>query len=209
MMPKFTDGAAMWNQRFSVDDYVFGREPNAYLRDQARHIAPGARVLCVADGEGRNSVWLARRGLQVEAFDISTVGVAKARELAGEAGVTVDYTVSDCDTWPWTAASHDAVVAIFIQFAHPAMRARLFDRMAQALKPGGVLILQGYTPAQLQHKTGGPGELSHLYTADLLREAFAALEIVELVDYEAELSEGAHHVGRSALIGLVARKPAS
>lgn len=209
MTSRFTDGAAMWNQRFSVDDYVFGREPNAFLRDQAHHIAPGGRVLCVADGEGRNSVWLAQLGLQVEAFDISAVGVAKARKLAEEAGVKVDYTVSDCDTWPWAVASHDAVVAIFIQFADPAMRARLFEHMVQALKPGGVLVLQGYTPAQLQHKTGGPGELSHLYTADLLREAFAALEIVELVDYEAELNEGARHVGRSALIGLVARKPAS
>jgi SAM-dependent methyltransferase len=121
--------------------------------------------------------------------------------------VCVDYTVSDCEQWNWTAQSHDGVVAVFIQFADPAMRARLFANMVRALKPGGVLILQGYTPGQLEYNTGGPGELSHLYTADLLREAFQDLRIVELIEYEAELNEGARHVGRSALLGLVATKP--
>jgi SAM-dependent methyltransferase len=207
MKPQFTDGAAMWNQRFAGDDYVFGREPNEYLRDNASLLPPGARVLCVADGEGRNSVWLARRGLQVQAFDISEVGVAKARKLAAAAGVSVDFSVADCDHWPWVEDRCDAVVAVFVQFADPAMRQRLFANMVRALKPGGVLILQGYTPKQLDYKTGGPGVLSHLYTADLLREAFKPLQTIELVEYEAELNEGARHAGRSALIGLVARKP--
>lgn len=206
MSTKFTDGAAMWNERFASDDYLFGREPNEYLRSHAGLIAPGGRVLCVADGEGRNSVWLARQGLQVEAFDIAENGVAKARKLAAEAGVVVDYRVADCDQWPWGHETHDAAVAVFIQFADPPMRARLFAHMVRALKPGGLLILQGYTPRQLEFKTGGPGVLSHLYTAELLHEAFAALQIIELRDYEAELSEGARHTGRSALIGLVARK---
>jgi SAM-dependent methyltransferase len=207
MTQKFPDGASMWNQRFSGDDYLFGREPNAYLRAKAPLLPAGGSVLCVADGEGRNSVWLAEQGLQVQAFDISEVGIAKARRLASEAGVCVDYTVSDCEQWNWTAQSHDGVVAVFIQFADPAMRARLFANMVRALKPGGVLILQGYTPRQLEYNTGGPGELSHLYTADLLREAFQDLRIVELIEYEAELSEGARHVGRSALLGLLATKP--
>lgn len=206
MSTKFTDGAAMWNERFASDDYLFGREPNEYLRSHAGLIAPGGLVLCVADGEGRNSVWLAQQGLQVEAFDIAENGVAKARKLAAEAGVVVDYRVADCDQWPWGHETHDAVVAVFIQFADPPMRARLFAHMVRALKPGGLLILQGYTPRQLEFKTGGPGVLSHLYTAELLHEAFAALQIIELRDYEAELSEGARHTGRSALIGLVARK---
>ena len=146
-------------------------------------------------------------GLEVQAFDISEVGVAKARLLASEAGVSVDYTVADCEQYDWTAQSHDGVVAVFIQFADPEMRARLFANMVRALKPGGVLILQGYTPRQLDYKTGGPGQLSHLYTADVIREAFKDLRIVELVEYEAELNEGARHVGRSALLGLVATKP--
>ncbi len=206
MTKTFTDAAAMWNQRFSGEDYFFGREPNEYLRAKASLLAPGGRVLCVADGEGRNSVWLARQGLQVEAFDIATVGVAKARKLAADAGVAVAFHVASCDTWSWEVEACDAVVAVFVQFADPVMRARLFTNMVRALKPGGVLILQGYTPKQLDYKTGGPGELSHLYTPDLLREAFASLQTIELVEYEAELSEGAHHAGRSALIGLVARK---
>jgi SAM-dependent methyltransferase len=206
-MTNFTDATSMWNQRFAGEDYLFGREPNEYLRAQAPLLAPGSRVLCVADGEGRNSVWLARQGLQVDAFDISPVGVAKARRLAAEAGVSIDYSVSDCDQWPWPQAGYGAVVAVFVQFAEPAMRERLFANMVRALQRGGLLILQGYTPGQLAYKTGGPGELSHLYTAELLREAFKSLEIIELVDYEAELNEGARHAGRSALIGLVARKP--
>src|SRR5690606_31767628 len=121
-------------------------------------------------------------------------------------GVSVDYHVSDCDGWEWRDNAYDVVAAIFVQFADPDMRARMFANMARALKPGGLLILQGYTPKQLEYKTGGPGELSHLYTADLLRAAFASLETVELTEYEAELNEGARHTGRSALIGLVARK---
>jgi SAM-dependent methyltransferase len=206
MTKTFTDAAAMWNQRFTDEDYVFGREPNEYLRAKTPLLPPGGRVLCVADGEGRNSVWLASQGMKVEAFDISAVGVEKARRLAAEAGVSVEFNVAECDTWAWSPASHDAVVAIFVQFADPAMRERLFANMVGALKPGGVLVLQGYTPKQLDYKTGGPGELSHLYTADLIRESFKTLQPVELVEYEAELNEGARHAGRSALLGFVARK---
>jgi SAM-dependent methyltransferase len=203
----FADAAATWNRRFENKDYLFGREPNAYLHAQAHHLVPGSHALCVADGEGRNSVWLARRGLRVDAFDISEVGVAKARKLAAQANVEVEYSVADCDRWPWPAQAYDAIVAIFIQFADPAMRERLFANMIRSLKGGGVLVLQGYTPRQLEYKTGGPPILSHLYTADMLREGFAALKMVELREYEADLSEGTQHVGRSALVGLVARKP--
>lgn len=199
--------AATWNERFSGEDYVFGREPNEYLRAQAMLFTPGSRALCVADGEGRNSVWLARQGLQVEAFDVAQAGVAKARRLADEAGVSVAYHVAGCDEWSWAVDAYDVVVAVFVQFADPEMRERLFENIVRTLKPGGVLVLQGYTPKQLEYKTGGPGELSHLYTAELLRRAFASLQIVELLEYEAELQEGARHAGRSALVGLVARRP--
>lgn len=207
MTQKFSDGAAMWNQRFAGDEYLFGREPNEYLRAKAPLLPAAGSVLCVADGEGRNSVWLAQQGDKVHAFDISEVGVAKARLLASEAGVSVDCTVADCEQFHWAAQSHDGVVAVFIQFADPEMRARLFANMVRCLKPGGVLILQGYTPRQLDFKTGGPGQLSHLYTADLVQKAFKDLRVVELIEYEAELNEGARHAGRSALLGMVAIKP--
>ena len=207
MTTPFTDAAALWNQRFAGEDYLFGRHPNEYLRAKAPLLPKAGRVLCVADGEGRNSVWLAGQGLQVEAFAISAVGVDKARRLAADAGVSVAFSVADCDNFAWAPESHDAVVAIFVQFADPAMRARLFARMVQALKPGGLVILQGYTPRQLEYKTGGPSELSHLYTAELIGESFRPLQTLELVEYEAALNEGARHAGRSALLGFVARKP--
>jgi len=204
--PAFTDPAGTWNRRFEQAGFLFGTEPNGWLHEHAGVWTAGQRVLCVADGEGRNSVWLASRGLQVDAFDIAELGVAKARRLAAEQGVTVNFTVSDCDTYAWPEAACDGVAAIFVQFADPAMRARLFAHMKRCLKPGGTLLLQGYTPKQLDYKTGGPGQLSHLYTAAMLREAFADLDIVELREYEAELAEGSGHRGHSALIGLVARR---
>jgi SAM-dependent methyltransferase len=203
----FPDAAATWNKRFENADYIFGLEPNEYLRAQASLLTPGSRVLCVADGEGRNSVWLARQGMRVDAFDISEVGVAKARKLATEANVPIEFSVADCDRWPWPVETYDAVVAIFVQFADPSMRERLFAHMVGSLKRGGLLVLQGYTAKQLEYKTGGPPIVSHLYTAELLRAAFATLRIVELREYEAELTEGTQHHGRSALVGLLARKP--
>ena len=202
----FTDAAETWNRRFGADGFLFGTEPNAWLAEHAGVWQPGQRVLSVADGEGRNSVWLARQGLRVDAFDIAEVGVAKARRLAAEVGVSVDFMVADCDSYAWPHAAYDGVAAIFIQFADPALRQRLFDHIVASLKPGGTLLLQGYTPKQLDYRTGGPPQASHLYTPELLREAFADLDIVELREYEADVAEGSGHRGRSALIGLVARR---
>lgn len=202
----FSNPAATWNRRFEADGYLFGTEPNAWLRECAHVWQPGQRVLCVADGEGRNSAWLAGQGLAVDAFDIAETGVAKARRLAAQQGVHVNYAVADCDALAWPEALYDGVAAIFVQFADPAVRARLFANIQRCLKPGGTLLLQGYTPRQLEYKTGGPPLASHLYTPDLLCEAFTQLQIGELREYEAEVAEGTGHRGRSALIGMVARK---
>lgn len=152
-------------------------------------------------------MWLAQQGLSVDAFDIAEVGVAKARKLAAERGVAVNFEVADVDTFAWRKAAWDGIAAIFVQFADPDLRARLFARLVEGLKPGGTLVLQGYAPKQLEYRTGGPPVLSHLYAAAMLREAFAALEIVELREYEAEVAEGSGHRGHSALVGMVARKP--
>lgn len=202
----FPDAAATWNSRFSRDDYIFGTEPNAYLRRHASVWKPGNRVLCVADGEGRNSVWLAGQGLHVDAFDISDVGVAKATKLAEAAGVDVAYAVADGDRLRWPSDVYDGVAAIFVQFADPAKRQRLFANIIRCLKPGGFLVLQGYTPKQLDYGTGGPSQVSHLYTEAMLRSELHALDIREVVEYEEVLDEGVQHSGRSALIGLVAQK---
>lgn len=203
----FANPRETWDARFSSDEYIFGTEPNVWLAQHADLLKPDMRVLAVADGEGRNSVWMAKQGLQVDAFDISPVGIEKAKKLAQQASVEVNFSIHGAEDYPWTTGTYDAVVAIFIQFADPDTRSTLFKRMKSALKPDGVILLQGYTPKQLEYKTGGPPNLSHLYTEDLLREAFGDLDISELFSYEQVLTEGSQHHGQSALIGMVARKP--
>lgn len=206
--PPFTDPAGTWNQRFSASGYLFGTEPNAWLHEHAHLWHAGQRVLSVADGEGRNSVWLAQRGLTVDAFDISEVGVRKARDFARITGVKVNFAVADIATLQWPVSIYDGVAAIFFQFADPQLRTKIFSGIVRCLKPGGTLVLQGYTPKQLEYRTGGPPLASHMYTPELLREAFQDMEILELREYEAELAEGTGHKGHSALVGMVARKRA-
>ena len=206
MADGFDDARAMWDGRYAREDYIFGTAPNAFLASQAGRLARGQRALCVADGEGRNSVWLAKQGLLVTAFDVSPVGVDKARRLAAQAGVSVDARVSDVVGWPWTPEAYDVVVAIFVQFAPPALRAQMFAGMLATLRPGGLLLLEGYTPDQVELRTGGPGRVDHLYTEPLLSEAFAAHEILHLRAYRAVLAEGTQHAGESALVDCVVRK---
>jgi len=208
MASAFSDSTDFWNKRFNTPDYIFGRAPNEYLQEQAgRYLQKGDTVLCVADGEGRNSVWLAKQGMRVDAFDLSEVALKKAFALATEEAVQVQFTLASIDSWDWQPNQYDAVVGIFIQFADPVMRVRLFAQMATTLRPGGLLIVQGYTPKQLEFKTGGPSILEHLYTEDMIRSLIGDLEIIDLCVYEKMLSEGPKHTGMSALLGLVARKP--
>lgn len=196
-----------WNTRFAASEYVFGKEPNAFLARQKPLLRPAMSALCVADGQGRNSVWLARQGLRVTAFDFSPVGIDKARALARDAGVAIDYRLANATEWDWDAATYDAVVAIFVQFAGPRLRDRMFAGMVRALAPGGLLILQGYGPRQLEYGTGGPKNIENLYTEALLRESFATLEIQHLAAHDDRMNEGPGHEGMSALVDMVARKP--
>lgn len=205
----FADYEAFWTGRYrdAGDDYLFGTAPNRFLEAQASRFTAGMSVLSVADGEGRNSVWLARQGCQVTATELSRVALDKAARLARGAHVAVDFVQADIFHWTWPEAAFDAVVGIFIQFAGAAERPRLFGGMMQAVKPGGLLLLQGYTPKQLEYRTGGPSAVENLYTAGQLRETFAGWTIEHLREHESEIAEGAAHVGRSALVDLVARKP--
>lgn len=207
-MPQFDDPRQFWNERYADPGYIFGTTPNRFLEAEAGRLPPSARVLDVACGEGRNAVWLAARGHDVVGLDISPLALEKARRLAAERGVTVRFEEADLRTRALGEAEFDAIVCIFIQFAAPEVRARLFEGFALALKPGGLLLMQGYTPKQLEFRTGGPGTLENLYTPEMLREAFADWRIERLEAYEAELSEGTKHVGMSALVDLVARRPA-
>lgn len=199
-------GGTYWDVRYAEEGFRFGTEPAAFLTKNADCLAGASSVLCVADGEGRNSVWMAGLGHQVTAFDASAVAVDKARGLARENGVSVDYQVSGIEDWDWTR-TYDAVVAIFVQFAPPDLRDRFFGWMAQAVAPGGVLMLHGYAPRQVSYGTGGPGREEHMYTEVMLRTAFSGFDILRLVDFDAELSEGSGHAGQSALVDFLARKP--
>ncbi len=201
----------MWSTRYrdAGEDYVFGTTANRFLAAQSALLGSGRTALSVADGEGRNAVWLAEQGLRVTATEISPVALEKARKLAAGRHVEVDFVLADAVAWDYPEAAFDFVVGIFIQFADPVQRARMFAGMARALRPGGHLIVQGYTPKQLEYRTGGPSAVENLYTAELLRTAFPGLDIVHLQEYEDVLDEGVGHKGQSALVGLVARKPAA
>jgi 2-polyprenyl-3-methyl-5-hydroxy-6-metoxy-1,4-benzoquinol methylase len=203
----FEDATQFWNERFDKAEFIFGKEPNEYLVEKTQqYLKPGQKVLCIADGEGRNGVWLAKQGMQVIGFDASDIALAKAKQFAKENQVEVEYSFSDTDSFAWHANTYDAVIGIFIQFADPAMRERIFQKTYEALNPGGLFILQGYTPKQLEYKTGGPSLIEHLYTDELIRELTKGFEVLELVSYEKELSEGPRHTGMSAILGLVAKK---
>ncbi|EPX79538.1 SAM-dependent methyltransferase [Salipiger mucosus] len=197
----------MWDERFSTPEYVFGKAPAQVLRRHEDRLTPAARALCVADGEGRNAVFLAEKGLEVTAWDVSPAAVEKARGLAEERGVSVDFSVADIETWDWPEEAYDLVAGIFIQFVDPEARERLFARMVRSLRTGGTLLLHGYTPKQLDYGTGGPKALENLYTEEMLRVAFSDMRIEVLESYEAVLDEGKGHSGRSALIDMVAVKP--
>lgn len=202
----FADARQTWDARYAREDLLFGAEPNAFLASQAHRLAPGMRALCVADGEGRNSVWLAQQGLEVDAFDISPVAVAKAQRLARERGVAVRHAVADILGLEWPEACYDLIAAIFIQFAAPAERSTIFRGFVRALRPGGMLLLQGYRPEQLAYRTGGPPCAENMYTEPMLREAFAGLDIEHLRSHDDIVREGDGHNGMSALIDLVAMR---
>lgn len=199
--------ATFWDERYATEDYIFGTAPNRFLESQAAHIKPGMQVLSLADGEGRNGVWLAERGARVHAVDVSPVALEKARKLAAARGVTLDFELADILDWTWPEAAYDLVAAIFIQFVPSPERDRIIAGIRRCLKPGGLLIMQGYTPKQIEFGTGGPPHAANMYTADLLRDWFGDWHILHLAEHESVIGEGSHHHGLSALIDLVAQKP--
>jgi cyclopropane fatty-acyl-phospholipid synthase-like methyltransferase len=198
---------SVWDERYAGEDYHFGIEPNAFLVSQRRLLKSGMSCLALADGEGRNGVWLAEQGLDVLSVDSSAVALVKAKKLAQQRGVTAKFEQVDLMQWDWAVNRFEVVVAIFIQFAPPGLREQMFARIKQCLKPGGLLLLHGYTPRQLEYRTGGPSQVENLYSEALLHKEFADMEILHLREYDEIVSEGTGHCGKSALIDLVARKP--
>lgn len=196
----------MWEERYATPDYVFGTKPAAFLNAHEALLGAGQRALSVADGEGRNSVFLAEKGLSVTALEYAPSAIAKAEALAAARGVTVDFREVDVLAYEFPQA-YDMVLGIFIQFMGPPARAALFERMKTAVKPAGLMLLHGYTPEQIALKTGGPPSAENMYTEELLRDAFTGWDILTCRAYEAEIKEGTGHAGRSALIDFIARKP--
>jgi SAM-dependent methyltransferase len=190
---------SQWDERFAAEHYVYGTRPNAWLAAQAGRIAPGGRVLCLGEGEGRNAVWLAERGFAVTAVDGSAVGLEKARRLAAQRGVVIATEVADLADHRLEPASADAVVLIFLHLP-PALRAAVHARAAAALRPGGLLVLEAFTPAQLPLQSGGPKQADLLYTAALLRQDLPGLAWAPLEEVETVLDEGPLHQGRAAVV---------
>jgi cyclopropane fatty-acyl-phospholipid synthase-like methyltransferase len=196
-----------WESRFSAPGYLFGDRPNAFLARHADRLKPGMKALCVADGDGRNGVWLAEQGLEVHSVDFSPTALAKARVLATKRGVSIHTERAELPTgWEWPTNAYDLVVGIFIQFSPPAEREIMFDNMKKALKEGGLLLIEGYGPKQLEYATGGPKKLDQLYTKDLLMEHFGEFFELTIEEYDQEVDEGEGHSGMSALVDLVGRK---
>jgi SAM-dependent methyltransferase len=195
-----------WETRYRAPGYAFGREPNYFLA-ACKHLLPkSGRALAVADGEGRNGVWLAEQGLEVVSLDFSPSAQAKAATLARERGVAMTIEHGDVHNWAYSEAAFDVVCEIFTQFSTPAERARKWAGMKTALKPNGLLILIGYTPKQLQYGTGGPKEIEKLYTRTLLEDAFGGFRDVKIAEEELDMHEGASHAGLSAVINLTGWK---
>jgi SAM-dependent methyltransferase len=195
-----------WEARFSAPDFVFGTKPNEFLRAQTQLLPPHGKALAVADGEGRNGVWLAEQGLDVLSVDFSPAAQGKARALAKARNVSIRVERVDVIEWDWPENEFDVVVVIFIQFANPAQRKHIFAGVRKALKPGGLLLLQGYRPEQLNYKTGGPSAVENLYTEAMLAEEFADFSDLKIHSHDSMTREGIGHVGMAALIDLVGRK---
>ncbi len=202
-------GAAMWDERYRGEPYAYGLEPNGFLAAQAERLKPGMRALVPGDGEGRNGVWLAARGLEVDTLDLSALGVEKARRLAVGQGVTVNAIQADALLWDWPEARYDVVALIFLHLVEPDRRA-VHAKAIGALKPGGIIVLEAFRPEQIERQKagarGGPRDAALLYTPETLRTDFASEDVLILEAAEAALSEGALHVGPSAVVRALVRR---
>lgn len=202
---KWSNPQNLWDERFAQAEPVYGEQPNVYLREQIHRLAPAGKILVPGDGYGRNGIWLAKQGFQVSTVDLSPVGVECARKSAQMAGLAMAIEQADLASWPWQIGKFDAVASIFLHLP-PVIRAQIHGQMLAALKPGGLLIIEAFTPAQLQHSSGGPKQVELLYSAKILRQDFAAAEALELLEVEIDLDEGRLHRGRAAVVHGIFRK---
>ena len=201
--------AAMWDERYRPASYAYGLEPNAFLVGQSNEARPGMRALVPGDGEGRNGAWLAKQGFEVDTFDLSAFGVAKAKALASDRGVSVNAVQADALAWDWPEARYDLIALIYLHLVEPERRI-VHAKALKALKPGGLIVLEAFRPEQVARHAagarGGPRDPALLYSVEALREDFASEEIVLLEAAEARVDEGHLHAGESAVVRAVVRK---
>jgi cyclopropane fatty-acyl-phospholipid synthase-like methyltransferase len=195
----------MWEERFAASpDYVFGKEPSHFLVAHRAWLKPGRTALSVADGEGRNSVYMAEQGMTVTALEFAPSALTRAHALAAERGVQVDFRKVDVLRAQAFDGPYDLVAGLLIQFVGPEERRKLFAKMQDATKPGGLVMLHGYTPEQVELGTGGPPYIANMYTEEILHGEFAGWEIIEIAEYHRAAQSGR---GTAAYIDFIARKP--
>ena len=202
-------GAAMWDERYGGEPYAYGLEPNRFLEAHRHLLRPGMRALALGDGEGRNGVFLASVGLEVDTLDLSAHGAAKARRLAAERGVALNAIHADALAWDWPEGIYDLVALIFLRLVEPRRKA-VHAMAIRALKPGGLIVLEVFRPEQIERHAagarGGPRDKALLYPLDAIRRDFQAEDILLLDGAEAEMSEGPLHVGKSAVMRALVRR---
>lgn len=191
----------MWNERYSQPGYIYGTKPNDFLVSMVGAIPPG-RVLCLAEGEGRNAVFLASRGYEVVAVDSSEVGLEKTRQLAEAQGVAITTVLADLRDFLIEPASWEGIVSIFCHVPRE-LRVPLHSAVVKGLKPGGVFILEGFTPQQLGRGTGGPPNVELLMSLADLRTELAGLKMVHACEIEREVVEGTYHTGPASVVQIV------
>ena len=194
----------MWDERYSEPGYAYGKDPNEFLASVASRI-PAGPVLSLAEGEGRNAVYLAGRGHSVRAVDSSRVGLEKALHLAAERGVSLETTCADLRDYAIEPGAWSGIVSIFCHLSAP-LRQQVHAAAVAGLRPGGALVLEAYRPAQLEHGTGGPRTLDRLYDLQSLREDFRDLELIHAIETEREVLEGRAHAGLGAVVQILGLK---
>lgn len=198
----------MWDARYDTEEYVYGKTPNDFLQDMADALPKGGRVLCLCEGEGRNAVWLARQGFRVTGIDASAVGLEKARQLAEEAGVEIETVHLDLASADLGEARWDGIVSIFCHLP-PPLRKTIHARAVRALKPGGIFLLEAYTPRQLEYGTGGPPNAELMMSLDELGRELDGLTIEHGIETVRDIQEGRFHAGPGAVVQFIARKRAT
>jgi SAM-dependent methyltransferase len=194
-----------WDERYAGQEYIYGTEPNSFLKAQLAKLKPG-KILFPAEGEGRNAVYAASQGWETDAFDQSTEGQKKALQLAGHKGVTINYSIQSLDEWNPDPDQYDCIVFIFVHLPD-GLRQKVHQAAIRALKPGGTLILEAFSVNQLARNSGGPKTAELLFTKELIESDFKDLFLVTFAETQEKLDEGTLHKGLADMIQLVGYKP--